>query len=59
MVKQLAGEGGIEGVDDESRVIAQKWETAWHATGQNGVPLIVSPDGDLLVGCVPRTSVSG
>lgn len=57
VVKQLAGEGGIEGVDDESRVIAQKWETAWHATGQNGVPLIVSPDGDLLVGCVPKDQV--
>ncbi len=57
VVKQLVGEGGIEDVDDESRVIAQKWETAWHATGQNGVPLIVSPDGDLLVGCVPTDQV--
>jgi len=57
VVKQLAGEGGIEDVDDESRVIAQKWETAWHATGQNGVPLVVSPDGDLLVGCVPADQV--
>ncbi|MDR4467798.1 MAG: hypothetical protein MRJ68_05785 [Nitrospira sp.] len=57
VMEQLAGEGSIEGVDDESRVIAQKWETAWHATGQNGVPLIVSPDGDLLVGCVPIDQV--
>ena len=57
VVRQLAGEEGIEDVDDESRVIAQKWETAWHATGQNGVPLIVSPDGDLLVGCVPADQV--
>jgi hypothetical protein len=26
-------------------------------TGQAGVPLIVSPDGDLLVGCVPEERV--
>lgn len=57
VVKQLAGEGFIEDVEDESRVIAQKWETAWHATGQSGVPLVVSPDGDLLVGCVPVDQV--
>ncbi|HJT22688.1 MAG TPA: DsbA family protein [Nitrospira sp.] len=37
--------------------IAQEWEEAWHATGQAGVPLIVSPDGDLLVGCVPEESI--
>jgi predicted DsbA family dithiol-disulfide isomerase len=36
---------------------AQEWEAAWHATGQAGVPLIVSPDGDLLVGCVPEERV--
>jgi len=57
VVKQLAGEEGTEDVDDEYLVIAQKWETAWHATGQSGVPLIVSPDGDLLVGCVPVDQV--
>lgn len=57
VVKQLAGEGFTEDLDDESLVIAQKWETAWHATGQSGVPLVVSPDGDLLVGCVPADQV--
>jgi predicted DsbA family dithiol-disulfide isomerase len=57
VVKQLAGEGFTEDLDGESRVIAQKWETAWHATGQSGVPLVVSPDGDLLVGCVPVDEV--
>lgn len=57
VVKQLAGGEGIDDVNDESRVIAQKWETAWHATGQSGVPLVVSPDGDLLVGCVPVDQV--
>ncbi|HET7439078.1 MAG TPA: DsbA family protein, partial [Nitrospira sp.] len=39
-----------EGMTDNIRRIAQGWEAAWHATGQAGVPLIVSPDGDLLVG---------
>ena len=57
VLKQLAGGGFTGEVDDESRVIAQKWETAWHATGQSGVPLVVSPDGDLLVGCVPADQV--
>jgi predicted DsbA family dithiol-disulfide isomerase len=37
--------------------IAHEWEEAWHATGQAGVPLIVSPDGDLLVGCVPEEAI--
>lgn len=57
VIKQFTGATGIEDIDDESRVIAQKWETAWHATGQSGVPLIVAPDGDLLVGCVPVEQV--
>ena len=39
--------------NEESCRIARDWETAWHETGQAGVPLIVSPAGDLLVGCVP------
>lgn len=48
--------GGVRNrgcVDDESCRAMQEWEAAWHATGQTGVPLIVSPDGKLLVGCVP------
>lgn len=53
VLKELAGELVLENGDGESKVLAQKWETAWHATGQNGVPLLVSSDGDLLVGCVP------
>lgn len=43
--------------DESSRRTAHEWEMAWHATGQAGVPLIVSPDGDLLVGCVPEERV--
>lgn len=33
--------------------LLEEWNEAWHATGQAGVPLILSPDGDQLVGCVP------
>lgn len=53
VLKELAGEHVVENGDGQSQVLAQKWETAWHATGQNGVPLLVSSDGDVLVGCVP------
>lgn len=53
VLKELAGEHVVENSDGQSQVLAQKWETAWHATGQNGVPLLVSSDGDLLVGCMP------
>jgi predicted DsbA family dithiol-disulfide isomerase len=57
ILKELAGENFVEDADGQNRTIAQQWETAWHATGQNGVPLLVSPDGDLLVGCVPQEQV--
>jgi predicted DsbA family dithiol-disulfide isomerase len=43
--------------NDENRQVAQEWEAAWHRTGQAGVPLIVSPKGDLLVGCVPPEEI--
>jgi predicted DsbA family dithiol-disulfide isomerase len=36
---------------------AGEWESAWQATGQAGVPLIVSADGDLLVGCQPTERI--
>jgi len=57
VLKQLAGVQSVEDVDGQNQVVAQRWETAWHATGQNGVPLLVSPDGDVLVGCVPVEQV--
>jgi predicted DsbA family dithiol-disulfide isomerase len=57
VLKQLAGEDFVEDSDGQNQAVAQKWETAWHATGQNGVPLLVSPDGDLLVGCVSEEQV--
>lgn len=57
VLKQLAGDQSVEDCDGEHQIVPQRWETAWHATGQNGVPLLVSPDGDLLVGCVPAEQV--
>ena len=57
VLKQLAGESAVDGEAEASRRIAQEWETAWHATGQAGVPLIVSPSGDLLVGCAPAEDI--
>ena len=44
-------------LDNESSQVAQEWEAAWHATGQAGVPLIVSPEGGLLVGCAPPEDI--
>lgn len=43
--------------DSDNQQIVHEWESAWHDTGRGGVPLIVSPAGYLLVGCVPEDSV--
>ncbi len=42
------------GITDGSDLgqVAGEWDAAWHETGQAGVPLLVSPGGVLLVGCV-------
>lgn len=62
VLKQLAEQVGgsleaVGAVNGEDRRVAQEWEAAWHATGQAGVPLIVSPDHYLLVGCAPIEDV--
>ncbi len=44
-------------ITNGSRQVAQEWEAAWHTTGQTGVPLMVSPEGDLLVGCAPPEQI--
>ena len=52
--------GSLETMDSTSaasRQVAQEWESAWHKTGQAGVPLMVSPEGNLLVGCVPSNEI--
>lgn len=58
VLRQLAELAGgspesVGTITNESRQVAQEWEAAWHVTGQAGVPLMVSPEGDLLVGCAP------
>ncbi|HEU4684104.1 MAG TPA: DsbA family protein [Nitrospira sp.] len=55
VLAELAGK--VPDGDSASIQIAHEWEKAWHATGQAGVPLIVSPDGALLVGCVPEEAI--
>jgi len=53
LVEQAGGSPeGMDSAGAASRQVAQEWESAWHRTGQAGVPLMVSPEGDLLVGCV-------
>jgi predicted DsbA family dithiol-disulfide isomerase len=57
-VLSLLADGSLPvGYAEDSQRTAQEWEAAWHAIGRAGVPLIVSPEGDLLVGCVPEESV--
>ena len=62
VLRQLVEQTGVPAdsigaIDGESRLVGQKWESAWHRTGQAGVPLMVSPEGELLVGCVPVEQV--
>lgn len=54
VVLSRLAEGLGEGeVGEENRSLAQEWDAAWHATGQAGVPLLVSPEGEPLAGYVP------
>jgi len=58
LVEQAGGSpGGMDSTGAASRQVAQEWELAWHRTGQAGVPILVSPEGDLLVGCVPSDQI--
>jgi predicted DsbA family dithiol-disulfide isomerase len=58
LVEQVGGSPESMGtINDEDRRVAQEWESAWHVTGQAGVPLIVSPEGDLLVGCASSEDI--
>jgi predicted DsbA family dithiol-disulfide isomerase len=58
LVKQAGGAWNGDEVDEETRRTTEEWEEAWHATEQLGVPLIVSPDGELLIGCMPAGQIS-
>ena len=58
LVEQAGGlPESLDSAGAASRRVAQEWESAWHRTGQAGVPLMVSPEGDLLVGCVPPDQI--
>ena len=58
LVEQVGGSPEtVDTINGEGRQMAQEWEAAWHVTGQAGVPLLVSPEGDLLVGCVPPEDI--
>lgn len=56
VLRQLVEQAGgspenIGPVNEEDHLLAKLWGAAWRDTGQAGVPLIVSPDHYLLVGC--------
>ncbi len=57
LAMKAGGERSADRGDDGSSRMIGEWEEAWHATGQTGVPLIVSPDGGQLVGCVPQEQI--
>ena len=62
VLKQLVEQVGgslerIGTINEEDQLLAKLWDAAWRNTGQAGVPLLVSPDGDLLVGCVPSDQI--
>jgi len=58
LVEQVGGSTESMGtINDEDRRVAQEWEAAWYVTGQAGVPLMVSPEGDLLVGCASSEDI--
>jgi hypothetical protein len=37
--------------------VVDEWNRGWQATGQSGVPLLVAPDGEILVGCMPADAI--
>ena len=53
VLEELAGSEARGTQSGNERGIAEKWAAAWEATGQCSVPIIVAPDGNQLVGCVP------
>jgi predicted DsbA family dithiol-disulfide isomerase len=58
LVEQVGGSAeSMDSINGEDRRVAQEWEAAWHLTGQAGVPLIVSSEDYLLVGCAPIADV--
>jgi len=58
LVEQVGGSPEtVDTINAEDRQMAQEWEAAWHVTGQAGVPLLASPEGELLIGCAPTEEI--
>lgn len=54
----LAGESDpLSTLSAGHRATRERWEEAWQATEQGGVPLIVAPDEQMLVGYVPARDI--
>lgn len=47
--------GLADGTDIDQQI--EEWRQGWQATGQAGVPLLVAPDGQMLVGCMPADAI--
>jgi predicted DsbA family dithiol-disulfide isomerase len=58
LVEQVGGSPeSISTIDEEDHLLAKLWGAAWRDTSQAGVPLLVSPEGEILVGCAPQENV--
>src|SRR5262245_19163998 len=57
ILSDLIGSMRSQKSDSTGKGIADKWAAEWAATGQTGVPLIVAPAGDMLIGCVPAETI--
>ncbi|BFU96799.1 MAG: conserved protein of unknown function [Nitrospira sp.] len=57
LVGQYADAEILRSPAESTRPIVHEWEERWHATGQAGVPLLVSSDDRLLAGCVPAEQI--
>ncbi|MDF0644360.1 MAG: DsbA family protein [Nitrospira sp.] len=61
VLDRLAGRHADAGIllspEESALSIVHEWEESWHATGQAGVPLLVSPDDRMLIGCVPPEQI--
>lgn len=57
VLEDLSGSTRSDTADHTGKGIAKRWDEEWHATEQTGVPLVVAPSGDLLVGCVPAAEI--
>ena len=59
VLKTCAGvtEEDVLAVSTDVRETVERWDDEWRQTGQSGVPLLVGPEGDQLVGFVGASEV--